>query len=231
MKTELGWMTCITADPPHLLESHSVAAPLRLAVPMISVVSKISAVLMTRDGPRINVVLRISDVQMRTTTHQRQRTILQPMAFRPHSCHPCNKALHQSTHLFIHLFMNCHRPLKHPRSIQVKSSARESNSTTLHPHLLLLASQNVLHERWMLTKITMMTEKMRRREALYLDLDLHPEMPRLPLQPALMVMQMVCQTVNPKLRHLLDFDSSFVLISWLQSVNHDSLVELSGMKY
>jgi hypothetical protein len=215
MRTELGWMTCITADHRHPLESHSAAAPLKLAVQMSNDALKISAVLKTRDALRINaaqkisVVLRISDVQMRITTPRRQPIILQFTACHPLSYHRCNKDPRQSTPLSTRPSTSCHHLHKRLRSTQAKSNARESNSTILHHHLPLSASQNVPHERWMLMKIMMTTEKMRRREAFCLDLGLLLEMRKLALQPALTVMSMA----YPKSRHPLDFDSSFVLAS------------------
>jgi hypothetical protein len=209
MRIVLGWMTCTTADPRHLLESHSVAALLKLAVLMSNDVQRTSAVLKIRDVPRIsdarkiNAVLMMCDVQMRITTHQKRLIIPQLTAFHPLSCHPCSKALRLFTRLFIHLSMKYHHLLKHPRSTQAKSNVRESNLIT-PLHLLLLASLSELHERWTLMKIMMMRWKKKRREELFLVLGLLLEMPKPALQPALTVMPMVYQTVNLKSRHLLD---------------------------
>lgn len=133
MRIVLGWMICTTADPRHLLESHSAAALLKLAVLMSNDVLRTSAVLKIRDARRIsaarkiNVVLRMCDVQMRITIHQRRLIIPQLTAFHPISCHPCSKVLHQPTHLFIRLSTKYNHLLKHLRSTQAKINVRETN--------------------------------------------------------------------------------------------------------
>jgi hypothetical protein len=153
-------MTCIIVGHQPHPESHFVAAHLRFVVLRISVGLKISAGRKTRGVQKINVAQRISVVLTRTIIHLRPLIILQHMPSQT-TCRLCSRDLLQ----FMHLSMNFLRLLLHKRSMQLKSeNVTESDSITPLPPPPLLGSLKGLLEKWMSMKITMMTERMKRRE-------------------------------------------------------------------
>jgi hypothetical protein len=171
MKTELGWKMFVIVDRQHLLVSLSGEAHLKhdVLVLRINVALMISGVQRTNDVQRTNVAQKIKGeqkinaAQMKTTIPQRLLTILQLMAYQTLS-HRCKEACKVPT-LQV---MNCLRRL-HLQRIQLKKETA-SERELIMPRRLKRQSENLsgLQGKWMLMKIMMMMEMMKRKEELFL---------------------------------------------------------------